>query len=1045
LLGCALVVLGASIPLRAQESAKRDFDLPAGNADRTLKLFSEQAGRGLLVGTETAKDIRTNAVKGRLSASDALALMLKDTGLEASQDAENGAFVVRKREGHRAAAKIDLPAPVPPPKSVEEPPRVGTIAGRVRDANTNSYLASASVRIVDLDRRTTTLSGGEFFFGSVPVGEHTLLISYIGYDDVREAVVVKAAAEASVQVDLGTEVVRLGKLVVVGEREGQARALQQKRMADSIIDVVSADSAGKLPDGNAAEAVRRLPGVFAEIDQNEGRFIVVRGIDANLNNITINGLDVGSPGAGDRGAQMDAVPADLISRIEVIKAVTPDMDAQGIGASINIVTPSAFDRAEPFAYGTLGGGIFNGPSSDRGGDTPYNGSATFGTQFGGGKWGLVVGGSYSYRHYISNRRSGGGTWYPSAASGPGADIFFPDTQSLYYYDVQRWRQGANLDLEYRPDGDNRYFLRLVNNFFKDDEGRDLDSFEFYRTTYPDSFTPTSAHFVGGRSSIEYRHYVQKHRINNYAVGGRNKLGSDTRLDYTFSAADTGIRVPERLDVQFRSAANLASDIDTSTPMWRVTPEAKYDDLANYPLRRVLIRTDNEYERIYHAAANLRHDRVLVGRDSFWQVGVKYLWHEKGWDRVNKDYTPSSPAWTLDQFDLTAEPREIFGGYYPMTRRIDFSKFMDFFSENPDRFVYGDAVSVADSYTNYFRIREGTAAGYAMARVNFGELSVLAGVRVEDTRVKVTGIEFPSENGIGLEPREYHGDGRYTDLLPGVHFRFAARKNWILRAAWTNTIGRPSYSDIGVTRSFSYTPDDTSGGAAVYTGSITDGNPDLKPYASMNFDVASEYYFQNTGIFSVGAFSKDIRHPIYEYSFVAHNVVFDGLNFSSLAYEKPLNADSGRITGVELNYQQQFTMLPSPLDGLGFGANFTYTDSVETLPTRPGEKLPFPKQAGKIYNLALFYERYRFQARLAYTYTGAYVMSYGADVNGDDYKASRKIVDAKVSFRLSHRITLFGDVINFGQEPLEEYAGFPSRNSATERYWWTANFGVHWRY
>jgi hypothetical protein len=110
-----------------------------------------------------------------------------------------------------------------------------------------------------------------------------------------------------------------------------ALARDEKRAAPMIGDVVSADSVGRVPDNNAAEALRRIPGVSMEIDQGEGRFVVVRRVDASLNNVTINGQILGTPAEfGTRGVSMDSVPADLISRLEVVKAVRPDMDANAI-------------------------------------------------------------------------------------------------------------------------------------------------------------------------------------------------------------------------------------------------------------------------------------------------------------------------------------------------------------------------------------------------------------------------------------------------------------------------------------------------------------------------------------------------------------------------------------------------------------------------------------------------------------------------------------------------------------------------------------------
>lgn len=918
-----------------------------------------------------------------------------------------------------------------------------TVSGRVQDANTKSYLYGANVTIRELDRSTGTTSGGDFFFGDVPAGTYTLLVSYMGYDDVSQSVVVSGAGASGVEISIGSEVVNMGKMVVVGEREGQARALQQKRIADSILDIVSADSAGKLPDGNAAEAVRRLPGVFAQIDQNEGRFIVVRGIDADLNNIMINGLGVGSTSGDQRGAAMDAVPADLIGRIEVVKAVTPDMDAQGIGAAINIVTPSAFDHAEPFVRGTLAGGYFDGPKSEKGKNTPYNGSISMGTQFGGGKWGIVVGGSYSFRHYISNRRSGGGQWYPAAASGEGANIYVPEGQDIYYYDVQRWRKGVNLNLEFKPNADNMFFLRTANNYFEDDEGRDRDNFEFFRTAYPASFTSTTAHFVNGRSSIEYRHYHQKHRINNYSIGGKNNFNDGKmHLDYALSLGDTGIKVPARVDWRFRTAANIASDLDFSNQTWRVTPEPKYYVMSNYPMRDLNIRTDDQYEEIQQGLLNFKVDQEFFGHPGFWQVGGRGFYHKKGWDRKNEDHIAN--LFNLGQYpELVLPAHEWDGGYFTMTPRINFDALDSFMAAHPNFFPLNVANSIADSYANFFRVMEEQYAGYAMAKVDINKWSILAGARLEDTKVKTTGIESATILGVVQPLTPYHASGKYTHFLPGLHVKYQQSKNLQVRFAYTNTIGRPSYGDIAARRTFSYSVDPDVPGGNTYLGSLTDGNPSLKAYESRNFDLSVEYYFHNTGIASIGVFTKYIKNPIYTYSLNARNTTFEGLNFSSLAYTKPLNADKGTVTGAEFNYQQQLTMLPAPFDGLGFGANLTVVDSSESLPTRPGEDLPFEAQSNLLYNIQLFYEKGPIQARLAYTYTGPFILDFGDTIDADDYQAKRAIIDAKVSYRINRHLTVFADVINLGREPLDEYARIPEQQSATEHYWWTANFGVNW--
>jgi hypothetical protein len=466
------------------------------------------------------------------------------------------------------------------------------LTGRVRDGNTNSFLPGATVVLRAPAREATTDRDGVFSLGQLPPGAYTVTVSYLGYAEASETVTIASEGDRSVEIALQADIVKLGRFVVGGEREGQARALQQKRTADNIIDVVSADSAGKLPDGNAAEAVRRLPGVFAEIDQNEGRYIVVRGIDAALNNITIDGISVGSTESGTRGSAMDSVPADLISRIEVVKAVTPDMDHQAVGASVNIVTPSAFDRGRALRLRHGRRRRVQRPE-DRPADPqrrhlrPDLRRRQVGAhrrrelqvpslhlQPPVGRQPLVAGGT--------GRHAGGG-------------IFFPAVDALFHYDVQRWRQGVNAALEYRPAAP-PLRAAVSDNRFKDEEGREQSNFEFFRTAFPASFTPTTATFTGGRATVEYRYYRQKHNITNTSFTGKHNLGDGRlRLDYLVAVGEANKQTPDRQDWEFRSGTNLTSTVNTSAFHWDLEPGAAYFDAASYPFRRVRFRRDEEEE------------------------------------------------------------------------------------------------------------------------------------------------------------------------------------------------------------------------------------------------------------------------------------------------------------------------------------------------------------------------------------------------------------------------------------------------------------------
>ena len=136
-------------------------------------------------------------------------------------------------------------------------------------------------------------------------------------------------------------------IVVTGFRQSLATARAVSRNADALVDVAAADDVGKLPDSNIAEALRRLPSVYLIRDQGEGRYVSIRGVDPVLNNVTMNGLTIAvsdTDGESGRAAPLDVLSAGTLSRIEVHKVTLPDMDAQGIGGTINIVTPSGYDH-----------------------------------------------------------------------------------------------------------------------------------------------------------------------------------------------------------------------------------------------------------------------------------------------------------------------------------------------------------------------------------------------------------------------------------------------------------------------------------------------------------------------------------------------------------------------------------------------------------------------------------------------------------------------------------------------------------------------------
>lgn len=911
-----------------------------------------------------------------------------------------------------------------------------SITGRVRDSSTNSYILGASVTVRELGRTTTTAAGGEFNFANIPAGAYTLEVSSLGFDTYTRSITVTEAAAAPLDVAIKSDVLEMGKFVVEGTREGQARALQQKRSANNILDAISADAVGKFPDGNAAEALRRVPGVSVEIDQDEGRYVVLRGIDSNLNTVTLNNQLIGTPSEqGNRGIALDSVPADLISRLEVVKAVTPDMDASAIGGSVNIVTQSAFDRPEGFFFGSVGGFYDN-----FGGRTAPNGSFSFGRTLGADrKWGVVLGASYSRKEFKSQTVSTDG-WSDTAAG-----FLTPSEQQSYDYDVERKRLGVNFALQFRPAAGHDLALRVNHNEFTDNEGRQSVLYEFRlgAATNLTNETAAGGSNATGRASRQFRDYHQTGTIDALSLEGKHQVSGGGQLSWQLGTSKGERDVPTRVDWEFRSStsAALANTFDRRGEVVVIKPNTDaYYNPATFPFRRVRIRSDLEKEDVVSGQIDYRRDIQLANRAGFWKVGAKAVTRDKRDDRNNNNYNAASPAFTLADSGLAMpEVSDYFEGLFRFGPRLNLEGNKAYFAANPNRFTKDAASSLTDSMASDFDGSEDVIAAYAMLSVDLNpEMTLMGGLRYEGTDSSYGANERRPD-------RTYHwvtGGRSYDNFLPGLHFNWRPNKQWVLRAAWTNTISRPNYAELAPRRTVDAIAD--GGGSNTFTGSISTGNPELKPYEAMNFDVSLEYYLSNSGIASIGAFHKSIDNPVYSRQVFQTNVTVDGTNYSKLTTTGPQNADSGRISGIELNYQQFFKFLPSPFDGFGVNFNYTLTDSSATLFTR-ATKLPFFKQSDRIANVALFFEKYGLEARVALSYSSDYLDEVGGDAESDIYLHSRTPIDAKISYRINPTFKVFAEFLNLSEEPLVQYIGTRNRDYDHEIYEWKARFGVNFTF
>ena len=518
-------------------------------------------------------------------------------------------------------------------------------------------------------------------------------------------------------------------------------------------------------------------------------------------------------------------------------------------------------------------------------------------------------------------------------------------------------------------------------------------------------------------------------MRSYAVGW--KLGASRGQRET----------PNRVDWEFRSAANaFPNSYDVSDPsLPRITPSDNFYSAAAYPFRRVRFRHDLEREDVLTGEFNVKRDTTIAKRSAYWKTGLKVVGRDKTQDRENQNYTGS--GFTLADFNLAgAEPDGFFDNEYRFGPTLNLPVVQQFFQDNPDRFVFDPRGSLQNSLEQDFDASEHVYAGYLMTGVNFARWNLVAGVRVENTRATYSAHELLYARGTFTgNVNRATGDTDYTDVLPGVHVKFRPTTQLTVRAAWTNTLGRPSYANLAPTRAF----DEIQNENGTFTGSLSSGNPALDPFKSMNVDLSVEYYLPS-GIISVAPFYKHIENPIFTRGVVQDNVVVNGKLYERLSISQPENADRGHIAGVELNYQNFFSFLPSPFDGLGVNLNYTFADSSVTVFGR-SDRPPFFRQSDRVGNAALIYEKYGVTGQIAWSYTSPNLGSLGANADMDNYADGYTTLDAKLSVPLSRRLRGFLELRNLNDEARRRYSGLPERRTSFEIYSWNINAGVDWRF
>lgn len=954
----------------------------------------------------------------------------------------------------------------------------GAIAGSLQDL-AGAVMVSAKIEIQPSGRQTATDNQGTFRFLNLPPGQYTLTASYVGFQTFQTTVNVVAGQTTNVNATLKVGSGADSVLVTAPRLQGDAEAVNVERMSTQIVQVAPQGVITSLPNTNIADAIGRLPSVSLERDEGEGKYVQIRGTEPRLSSLTINGVNVPSVEVTVRNVKMDAIPSNGIERIEVYKTLAADQDADGVGGTVNLVTPTAQDKPTYSLNGTAG---YNPLQKGywRGG---FDG--TFGKRFGPGKkLGVLLGGSWDR----TNR--GIDDLEPSQTFGTlpnGQNIAYVNSEDFRSYDYYRTRYGfvAGIDYKITPTmtaylkgfyadfhdfGETIVYTPSSSNMLDSASGSTLNFFspaqcDVYNAQNPNASTPCAY------GNWVYRHYIRRpdQQVFSFLAGASQALSKDL-ITYNFAVSRghniSGQNFPTTY-FSGPSAVTFSEDLSNPyRPKLYSTDDTNGFDATQYTVNESDTGSYHATQVNIQGSVSLAHNYTLSGHASTFSLGLKFR-NSYSTQRENDThlaFTGTNPFTLASVVGSYANPNyynksfAINGqGYGPTS---SYNKIMNAVAANSGAFTE-DIVGDSTTYDQaFFNADELISAGYLEDVIYFNNVRLEGGVRFDSgsTHFLANTVDNggtspcykdPSQTCPAVTPNRQ--DASYFNALPSVALQWQFQKDSNLRVVYSRGLARPNIGDLvpATVVDPNQTPYPT----------ISTGNPNLVPTLSDNFDVLAEHYFQPLGIVQAGYFFKELHNPIYPIATLINNYNNTGRTYQQA---QSINGPNAYIQGIELQWEQRFSVLPGFLSGFGINANYSYSASQVTFPEGfDGGRTDHPRldrTSPNDYNFNLTYDLGRFSGRFAISHNDPNIAAYqwnsatGASNDpilglkgptGDNYFYGHTQFDVQGSYRLYKDLQVVASGLNLSNEVFGFYNGSGIYPVQREYYRPTISFGLRW--
>ncbi|MBD3748899.1 MAG: TonB-dependent receptor [Sphingobacteriales bacterium] len=868
------------------------------------------------------------------------------------------------------------------------------IKGKILDSGNGEQLVGATVKLVEIHQNTISQLDGSFVFKNIKSGKYHIQCDYVGYHSLDTAVYINK--QIALVFYLSKSSTSLSEVTIMAKQDGgsQRYARRAEQQSNSVANIVSAKSIQLSPDITVANVLQRVSGVSIErSNTGDGQHAIIRGMDKRYNGTLINGVKIPSPDNRNRYVPLDIFPADLLDRLEVIKSLTPDMEADASGGVMNIVMKDAPDHlifnanvASGYSqiFGQQDAVLFDNkvvqnqsPAEKNGSDylatvndftkanysyqqkkLPLNTIAGFslGNRFFNQKLGVIAALSYQSNYRGSNSIFFEPSTQPNPSASQNQDSAPVFTDGFFRtYTSQQTRLGSHLKLDYHVNS--RTSLSLYTTFLQ------LNKTEYRHSV--DSVLAIQRVGPGqGLVEIADRSRYEKQNIFNTTFQGKNNINEKFDFDWSAVYSRAGRQLPDFGQLKSTHKAGIDGNGQTyETPYlllgfnrdWQHNTD---QDLAGY--------------------LNLHYHPVVFNQKILFSVGG--LYRHKNRDNYDNKYS------------LT--PKSNSDGSPQVYQGIDAAQFVFI----PASAGYGTAASNPGVYT----FDENIGAGYGEVKFTVKKnLQVLGGVRVEST----------SQSYVTSAPVSFVGQSgsiSYIDIIHSLHLKYTLNKNQDLRFSYFKSISRPAYADI--------IPFADASTSEYYT---LNGNPNLKHTQVDNLDLRYEVYSSGLDEFMIGGFYKYLQNPI---EFALKQTSTSGQEL------RPDNFGNATNYGAEIVFTKY-------LGQWGVSGNYTYTHSnissdkglyyrdpnsgnLTTIYVQ--QDRPLQGQSAHIANFSLLYKNVKngIDAQIAAVYTGERIAQLSLYRNLDYWQKASTVLDFSAEKSLGSHLKIYAKANNLLNTPFE---------------------------